>query len=261
MDDPVDVKSAIFQLNRRKIYKWVFFLLKEHHRRVGLKVWAYSAPSGIATPRFSFFFDRIRDENGRPMKHFELNGQTVEMQIYQWKVGVFQPLREGEPKDHPLQSKKELRTKDMLPWLNEQLRIRSLCSSLGKRVLEPQDDPAWQHRSERYLLSWNVLGLYLAKQQGFIRLQTVDSSWDYVKPDYIEDVKRFLPEADWDDVLVFPTSDSPDQRYWLHTGRIVRKDGESLDFYQLMKGGMPLEQVSQRVAEFMGEPRPYVEGW
>lgn len=111
-----------------------------------------------------------------------------------------------------------------------------------------------------YLLSWNVLGLYLAKQDGFIRLENVGSSWEYVKPEYIEDAKRFLPEADWEDVLVFPWGDSADQRYWLHTGRLVRKDGESLDFYQLAKGGMSLEKVVARVTDFMGDPRFLIEG-
>jgi hypothetical protein len=114
MNDPVDLKSPLYHQNRRKSYKWVFLLLEHYHEIFGLKVVAWSGPEGIGIPRFNFFFDRIREQDGRPKLQFELDRQSVEMQMYQWTLGVFQPLP-GEPQFHPQQSKLELRTDDIVP--------------------------------------------------------------------------------------------------------------------------------------------------
>ena len=95
MSEPVDTASPIFQVNRQKIPKWVFMLLKQHHERLGLKVSAWSGPEGIGTPRLSFYFDRVRMDDGTPQYFFDLaeDAKSVDMQIYQATVGVFAPLR------------------------------------------------------------------------------------------------------------------------------------------------------------------------
>ena len=130
--DPIDTASPIFQSNRRKIPKWVFLLLKEHHERLGLKIAAWSGPEGIGTPRFSFFFDRVRLHDGSPRYFFDFgdNTNSVEMQMYQAAIGVCSPLP-GHPQLHPMQSKVDLRSSKVIPWLNEQLRIISLYHQLG----------------------------------------------------------------------------------------------------------------------------------
>lgn len=252
MSDTIDLKSPTFQKNRRKIYKWVFLLLKEHHERLGLKVTAWSGPEGIGTPRLSFFFERLRQQSGSPEYHFALASEQVGMQMYQWNVGVFQPLP-GHPQLVPEQSTVELRTKKMLPWFNEQLRIIPIYQTLGDRLLPEKVVENWQQRAERYLHSWNVLGMYLAKKAGFVRLESIGGTgWSYVEPAYIKDAQRFLSEARQEDILIFEKGPD-DWLYWLHTGRIVRRNGESLDFFQLSKGGMPLEKVVDRVSHFVGD--------
>jgi hypothetical protein len=110
---------------------------------------------------------------------------------------------------------------------------------------------------ERYRHSWNVLGLYLKQQPHFIRLETLGYTAQHDKLE--DDIRRFLPECKQEDVLVFPLHDVERQVFWLHSGRIVRRNGDSLDFYQMTKGGMPLSGVVQRVTEFMGDPKAFAE--
>jgi len=244
--------SQILEVNRRKIYKWIFMLLEEQHKRLGLKVLCHSCPPGINNPCFTFYFDSIRTESGLVITQFPVSGNTLHsMTMYQHTVGM-PAWATGPQVEHPMQTQQELRTHSVMPWLKQTLKIIE-CGQVMSGRIEPdlQKRPHWDISCERYLLSWKMLGHYMASLPEFQPLETVGGSEPMFNPPYIRDAKRFLPVT-FDDILVFAQGiHADDLKYWLHTGCIYRAGGECIDFYQMIKGGKTFETVLARVTSFM----------
>lgn len=251
-------ESQMFELNRRKVYKWVFLLLERHHERLGLKVLAWSGPQGIGTPYFTFYFDAVKNDEGHIITQFDLGDRNSNhsMTMYQGLIGLPE-WAVGDQMEHPDQSILELRTEQLLSWYEQHLRVIDCSQPLWSCIdTTIQQRLHWSAAVERYLLSWRMLGHVMASLPEFVPLETVGESTDpaYGVPDYVRDVDRFLPEMASEDIVILTGKPFKQEFYWLHAGRVYTMLGECLDFYQMIKGGYSFGDVLSRIKMFLSRP-------
>ena len=244
-----DKNSAIFRTNQRKIYKWIYLLLKKHNYRLGLKIICWSGPPGINNPYFSFFFYPIRDNNGHPIYNFKLIEEDYFAPVlYQDHIGL-PGWAVGSQLTYPNQDTLEIRTNKVFPWIEEELNIIKLSQELKiLKKLESGKPEFWEQTCEKYLLSWKLLGHYMAIKSEFMPLETPGESDYYgIEPDFLVTAESFLPETKREDILYFG-----DGIFWLHTGRICKNKGVCLDWYLMHKEGIVFSNIFKSVRQFIG---------
>ena len=217
--------TSVGRLNQRKLYKWLFLLLQKHHERLGLKVLCWSGPDGIGTARLSLFFQR----GDEPPSERQL--PVFDMHLYQHAISIRQnPSGDAlhPPRD---QSTVELRTDEMLPWLETNLGIVLRAQQQGTYPLPKSNSAWWSAAAVRYLRSWNVLGLVLKALPRFVTLESIGASSVHAEEGAEASawLETFYPEVSRIDVLHFRDQESGAPIFWLHSGRLCKASGQSLD--------------------------------
>jgi hypothetical protein len=244
-------RSSWIRINQKKIVKWVFLLLQEHHARLGLKVYSWAGPEGIGTPRLSFFFDTARtfppgfEPYGVPAH------EALDMSLYQLQVGTFNGTQE-----HPDQGTRELRTKEILPWIEQQLDVQRHYQAVYEKFngTFPYETkkPSNEVRAAHYLYSWNVFGLWSSSLDRALDYCTL-AMWpdSYATVDWRRHAyKTFCKVLDPWDILVLSTK-CESRVFWDLNGLIFKPDGSALDLRQLLHGAVsPLNAVG-RVEAFL----------
>lgn len=254
--DHMNTDSHHFRINQRKILKWVFLLLQQHHQRLGLKACAWSGPAGINIDRISFFFHSVRDPES-PLPGIPL----TDMCIYQASLGVCNGINE-----HPDQHSRELRTNEIVPWLEQQLgviqRYHQLCASHVFPVQTNVDQnpfqmATWVAKADAYLLSWNVFGHWCRHQAKRVMYYSLGTfPWNLEQPSWIEPARQmFAGTVDPFDILVLLKPDSwLPSRYWLMTGNVVDVNGSALDLNVLSRRGLDSKKIAQLVDSAFPSP-------
>lgn len=157
-------------INQNKIPKTVYLLLQKYHRLFGLGVSAWSKPPG--NYYFSFFSHAVIDEHGRPLHFPEVFGK-YRLTIYQTHLGLPAWGNDDHQEEHQDWRQRELRSKEMLTWVEERLTLRQFFHDYSN------DIDRWRNiytveQSERYLLTWNVLGLFARAKKEMIHVADSD---------------------------------------------------------------------------------------
>lgn len=244
--------TPIGRLNQRKLYKWLFLLLQKHHERLGLKVLAWSGPDGIGTHRISLYFD----VGSEPIAVSEV--PVLGMHLYQSSISVRHEVSGDVQYPPKNQAKVELRTQDTLPWLESKLAVIEKSQKQQVFPLPQASSAWWPAAAQRYLRSWNVLGLLLKAIPEFVALETLGASAVHAEESQLAQswATAFYPEVSRTDILHFRDSQSGDPIFWLHSGRVCKASGQSLDLNVLRQKGLKPEAMAAAVLEFV----PHLRG-
>jgi hypothetical protein len=231
-------------INQRKILKWVFRILENHHRRLGLKAFAWAGPDGLNIHRISFFFDGVRHKDGgAPLIDW------TAMSMYQSWLGVC-----GGIEDHPEQKRRELRTEEILPWLEGQLGVIAHYQKLSARYHFPYEntgeDPRWELRANAYLLTWNVFSRWCMRNPKPLLYYTLATfPCDHGPPDWLDPaIKTFAHIADPFDILVIMDTTSYEPAlFWITTGHVISVNGMAIDLNVLARTTPDAKELAKRV--------------
>lgn len=148
------MSEKLVQKNRARLLKAVYLLLQEHHTRYGLgAVGWWKEPDNLYV---SFFSHALRDELGRPKHCPEVSGK-YSLTIYQGLLGL-PAWGAGEQYENEMFLKQDMRTAEIKEWLCRRLTLEQFFADNEDEI------SSWRQRytvdeAERYLFSWNVLGL------------------------------------------------------------------------------------------------------
>jgi len=161
------------EINRAKIPKVVYLLLQKYHRIYGLGVIGWFKQPG--SHYFSFFSQAVYEGRGRPKHLPELWGR-YKLTLYQDHLGMPARGNDSVQAQHPHLHDRELRSKDMVQWIEEHLTLPQFFRDYSAEI------DRWRRKctveqSERYLLTWNVMGLYAKAKKGMIYVAGSDPNY------------------------------------------------------------------------------------
>ena len=142
--------------NRRKISKAVYLLLQRYHRTHGLRVEPWNKQPG--NHYFSFFCDAVRHPDAEPQHLAEIDGSYC-LTVYQDHIGIPAWANGGNQMEHPDSRLRELRASELVDWYEAHLSLDAFLRD-HEGAIRPWRRTYHVDESERYLLTWNVLGLY-----------------------------------------------------------------------------------------------------
>ena len=242
---------SCLQVNQRKILKWVFLILQEHHERLGLKVMAWDGGPGPGG-RLGFYFHTVLNPHERFGAYRLPANHGLDMSMYQERVGVFEGTQ-----DYSAQAAVEMRTKEVLPKLERELDVVGNYHKAyeGHRFPHQEADPTWPGRAAVYLYSWNVFGLWQAKRKVSARYYSIASfPWDYVKPRWLEETERGLAQViDCKDVLVLIDDQWLPQVFWNLNGGVTRlSDRRAVNLRLCQTQGVPPAEAVGLIDKLLG---------
>ena len=121
MAKPTETAKDWTGINRRKIPKAVYMLLRKYHSLFGLAVLPWSKTPG--NHYFKFFSLAMVDPFTKQCGEVETPG--FRSNIYQDSIGMPAWDQAGRQIEHPYWTKKEVRTDSLVAWYEEQLNLAS----------------------------------------------------------------------------------------------------------------------------------------
>lgn len=146
-------------LNRRKVWKWIFHLLQDMHGEFGLSVLPRIVDGGqeflFHLPYVAHRADALR-ERWRTLR-VDSDGARLERGDFVRPIDGF--------------NSRELRTKEVLPWLRD-------CLAASCSEVDDRQRAAWQARTPAarraaYVTTWHVLGLFAGSREVPVRATTM----------------------------------------------------------------------------------------
>jgi hypothetical protein len=236
--------SKCWAVNVPKISKAVFFLLQKYHRTHGLCVVGW--PRSTGRWYFSFFSDAVRDEVGRA-RHVA-SSKPYSLTIYQDRPGLAGWSVEGH-QPCPGWDQREVRSRELLAWYEARLSLRSFFENCAESIARWRQTYTVED-AERYLLTWNVMGLFVAARPDGV--STYGRCPDNYGPRFEEwpeglDPTRADERIHFCDDFVFHTH-----------GRVLvdREAGEIVDLWDAYVRGTNPEAMAHALVERAGGPRP-----
>jgi len=233
-------------VNAPKISKAVFLLLQRCHRSHGLAVLGWRRPPGNGY--FSFFSLAVRHPDGRA-KHVPDTTGECPLTTYQDHVSVPGWASGLHHYWLPDWDRRGVGARELLAWYEKHLSLRLLFDRYADAIAR------WRRtflaeEAERYLLMWNVLGLFVAS-----RPQGV---WTFGRSE-----DPGLPPPPYE-LEVLP-ADRPNEmvhfcdEFVFHTGGRVlvdREAGEIVDLWEPYVRGTRPEAMAAALVDRAGGPMP-----
>ncbi len=229
--------NELEEANTRLIPDVVNALLAKYHKLHGLGVIGWFR-EGVGLLYYSFYSLAVRDRQERPLYWSHVHSK-YSLTIYQDRIGL-PAWGAGQQWEHPDSNSRLLDIDELLYWYEYRLDLDSFFADFAELI------DAWHNTrqdvdSERYLLTWQVVGILAAQW----RLAIV--AHEYLK------VPRLVLEA------MQAAEESPTQAVhrvgpaWLCSSGVAYWDnGDRLDLGELRAGGRSPQEIAETVASMSG---------